>query len=200
MAKKRFSIRNKLIIVFGLLIAVASLMEGTLAIRLARKAVIEKLEVQLIDKALDEAEIIDAKITALFQFLEGLSHIPILYDSTASYRDKIKQLQENALSNSTIQELNITDTEGTCYAEGGTVNVSDREWFKGAMRGEHVVSDLLISKTTQKQLKNWLALFRFRFTMRPIVLRVFYQPIFPAYGSGTISKTLPSAKAVIAIS
>ena len=150
MAKKRFSIRNKLIIVFGLLIAVASLMEGTLAIRLARKAVIEKLEVQLIDKALDEAEIIDAKITALFQFLEGLSHIPILYDSTASYRDKIKQLQENALSNSTIQELNITDTEGTCYAEGGTVNVSDREWFKGAMRGEHVVSDLLISKTTQK--------------------------------------------------
>lgn len=69
MAKKRFSIRNKLIIVFGLLIAVASLMEGTLAIRLARKAVIEKLEVQLIDKALDEAEIIDAKITALFQFL-----------------------------------------------------------------------------------------------------------------------------------
>lgn len=37
MAKKRFSIRNKLIIVFGLLIAVASLMEGTLAIRLAVK-------------------------------------------------------------------------------------------------------------------------------------------------------------------
>ena len=86
MAKKRFSIRNKLIIVFGLLIAVASLMEGTLAIRLARKAVIEKLEVQLIDKALDEAEIIDAKITALFQFLEGLSHIEIKSNSCRKMR------------------------------------------------------------------------------------------------------------------
>lgn len=47
MAKKRFSIRNKLIIVFGLLIAVASLMEGTLAIRLARKAVIEKKDYRI---------------------------------------------------------------------------------------------------------------------------------------------------------
>ena len=76
MTKKRFSIKNKLIIVFGLLIAVSSLAEGTLAIRLARKAVIEKLEVQLIDKTLDEAEIIDAKITAFFSiFRRTLSYI-----------------------------------------------------------------------------------------------------------------------------
>jgi len=88
MAKKRFSISNKLIIIFGLLIAAASLTEGALAISFARKAVIEKLEVQLIDKALDEAEIIDAKITAFFQFLEGLSRIPILYDPNASYQKK----------------------------------------------------------------------------------------------------------------
>ena len=150
MAKKRFSIKNKLIIVFGLLIAVSSLAEGTLAIRLARKAVIEKLEVQLIDKTLDEAEIIDAKITAFFQFLEGLSHISILYDQTASYQEKLEQLQKNTMTNNTIQEINITDTEGICYAKSGTVNVSDREWFKASMNGNRFVSDLLISKTTQK--------------------------------------------------
>ncbi|EEV21416.1 methyl-accepting chemotaxis protein [Treponema vincentii ATCC 35580] len=66
MSKKRFSISNKLIIIFGLLIAAASLIEGTLALRIARQAVIEKIETQLIDKALDEAEIIDAKIAAFF--------------------------------------------------------------------------------------------------------------------------------------
>mgnify|MGYP006926349791 FL=1 len=124
MAKKRFSISNKLIIIFGLLIAVASLTEGALAISFARKAVIEKLEIQLIDKALDEAEIIDAKITAFFQFLGGLSHIPILYDPTASYQEKLEQLQKNAVSNNTIQELNISDTAGVCYVESGTVNVN----------------------------------------------------------------------------
>ena len=155
MAKKRFSISNKLIIIFGLLIAVASLAEGALAISFARKAVIEKLEIQLIDKALDEAEIIDAKITAFFQFLEGLSHIPILYDPTASYQEKLEQLQKNAVSNNTIQELNISDTAGVCYVESGTVNVSDRDWFKAAIKGERFVSDLLISKTTQKLISTF---------------------------------------------
>ena len=76
MAKKRFSISNKLIIIFGLLIAVASLTEGALAISFARKAVIEKLEIQLIDKALDEAEIIDAKITAFFSVFRGTIPYP----------------------------------------------------------------------------------------------------------------------------
>ena len=42
MAKKRFSISNKLIIIFGLLIAAASLTEGIFALRIARKAVMEK--------------------------------------------------------------------------------------------------------------------------------------------------------------
>ena len=49
--KKRFSLRYKLIIIFGLLIALASTIEGLLAVRIARKAVTEKIEAHLIDKA-----------------------------------------------------------------------------------------------------------------------------------------------------
>ena len=49
--KNRFSIRYKLILIFGLLIALASSIEGFLAIRTARKAVTEKVEAHLIDKA-----------------------------------------------------------------------------------------------------------------------------------------------------
>ena len=155
MAKKRFSISNKLIIIFGLLIAVASLTEGTLAIRLARRAVIEKLEGQLIGKALDEAEIIDAKISALFQFLEGISQVPILYDTSASYQEKLELLQKNALANNTIIELNISDTDGICHALNGTINVSDKEWFKASLKGNHFVSDLSISETTQKLISTF---------------------------------------------
>mgnify|MGYP000982141604 CR=1 FL=1 len=156
MTKKRFSISSKLIIIFGLLIAAASLIEGTLALRIARQAVIEKIEAQLIDKALDEAEIIDAKITAFFQFLEGLSRIPILYDTTASYQEKLELLQKDAMANNTtILELNISDPAGLCYVQGGTVDVSDREWFKASIRGKHFVSDLLISKTTQNLISTF---------------------------------------------
>ena len=64
--KKRFSIRYKLIIVFGVLIAIASSMEGFLATRTARKALAEKVDTHLLDKAADIAEIIDGRVTALF--------------------------------------------------------------------------------------------------------------------------------------
>ena len=73
--KKRFSLRFKLILIFGLLIALASTIEGLLAVRTARKAVTEKVEAHLIDKAADVAEVIDGRITAFWQFLEGIARI-----------------------------------------------------------------------------------------------------------------------------
>ncbi|MGP1431338.1 MAG: protease, partial [Treponema sp.] len=42
--KKRFSMRNKLLIIFGVLVALATIIEGLLAVRTARKAVTEKIE------------------------------------------------------------------------------------------------------------------------------------------------------------
>ncbi len=82
--KKRFSIRYKLIIVFGLLIVIASSTEGFLATRIARKAVAEKVETHLIDKATDVAEIIDGRITAVQQFLEGIARMPMFSNPSVS--------------------------------------------------------------------------------------------------------------------
>lgn len=58
---KRFPIRYKLILIFGLLVVVAGITEATLAIHIARKAVTEKVERHLTDKAVDVANIIDRK-------------------------------------------------------------------------------------------------------------------------------------------
>ena len=48
--KKRFSIRYKLILIFGILIAAAGITEGLLATKIARTAVSEKIEAHLTDK------------------------------------------------------------------------------------------------------------------------------------------------------
>ena len=53
--KKRFSLRTKLILVFGLLILTVGFILALLAVRTARKAVTEKVEAHLIDKATDTA-------------------------------------------------------------------------------------------------------------------------------------------------
>ena len=144
--KKRFSLRYKLILIFGLLIALASLVEGLLAIRTARKAVTEKVETHLIDKANDVAEIIDGRITAFLQFLEGIARMPALYDESYSYSEKIALLQKETALNNRITELNITDRKGTFYYAGGSVQVSDREWFQKSLSGKNFVTEPYIER------------------------------------------------------
>lgn len=100
--KKRFSMRNKLLIIFGLLVALATIIEGILAIRTARRAVVEKIETHLIDKATDTAEVVDGRITAFFQFLEGIARMPLLMDPSVSYQEKVNQLNKEAAFNKKI--------------------------------------------------------------------------------------------------
>ena len=145
---KRFSMRNKLMIVFGLLILAACLTLGILAVRIARKAVTEKVEAHLIDKATDTAEIIDGRINAMFQFLEGIARTPILRDNSLSYQEKTAYLTKEAAFNDRIKELDITDKNGNFYYEGGSVQVSDREWFQKALSGGKIVTEPYIERAT----------------------------------------------------
>ena len=147
--KKRFSIRYKLIIIFGLLILAAGMVEGLLAVQTARKAVIEKVETHLIDKATDTAEVIDGRINAMFQFLEGIARMPTLTDAGASNAEKIKLLQKEAEFNPAINELDFSGLDGICHTPTGSLSVNDREWFHAAKNGKSFMSKPLISKTSQ---------------------------------------------------
>jgi len=55
--KRIFSLRYKLVLLFGALLLVAGIALAALAVRTARKAVIEKITVHLTDKATDIAAI-----------------------------------------------------------------------------------------------------------------------------------------------
>ena len=147
--KKLFSIRKKLIIAFGSLIVGATLIESVLVIRAARKGVIEKVEAHLTDKAIDTAEIIDGRIIAFFQFLEGIARTPVLYKSSYSYKERVALLKKEAAQNSSIVELDITDPHGTFYYDGGTVQVADRLWFQTALSGKNFISEPYIERANQ---------------------------------------------------
>ena len=138
---KRFPIRYKLILIFGCLVLVAGVTEAALAIRISRKAVTEKIERHLTDKAVDVADIIDGRITALFQFLNGIARMPFLTDPAYSYQERVTLLQQEAAANSKIIELDITDPNGTFYYVGNTVQVSDRVWFQTALSGTPFISE-----------------------------------------------------------
>ena len=147
--KKRFSLRYKLILIFCLLIALASSIEGFLAVRTARKAVTEKVETHLIDKATDTAEIIDGRITAFWQFLEGIARMPFLRDSHISYMEKMKMLAQEVQFNKALRALYITDEKGIIqFLDGTTPSCAQEQWFIDGMQGKRFCGEPYIDERT----------------------------------------------------
>ena len=145
--KMRFSLRNKLMLVFGLLILTVGLILSILAIRTARKAVTEKVEAHLIDKANDIAEVINGRITAFFQFAEGLARMPVLRDANTPPREKTALLAQEAARDSNIRELGFIDNLGTYHGvDGKTVDVQGREYVRSALGGHNFISEPYVSK------------------------------------------------------
>ena len=147
MKKKRFSLRTKLILVFGLLILTVGFILALLAVRTARKAVTEKVETHLIDKATDTAEIIDGRANTICQFLEGIARMPILTDPASSYTDKIALLKAEEAFNPLIHSFTFCDIAGNAYVSSGQmVSVQDREWFLSAIKGKTFITEPILSR------------------------------------------------------
>nr|WP_051150674.1 cache domain-containing protein [Treponema pedis] len=155
--KKIISIQKKLTLIFGGLVFIVVASQGVLGAFIARKAVLEKIETHLKDKASDTAEIIDAKVTAFISFIEGVSRSSLLRDLNVSYAEKIAALKREAAFNPRIVEFNITDLKGNCHVfDGRIIHVSDREWYQTALSGKTFVTESYISRTDNK-LMNTLA-------------------------------------------
>ncbi len=150
---KRFSIRTKLLLIFGLLIIVAVCMLGMLALAIAKRATTEKVETHLVDKAKDTAEIIDGRIQSLFPFLEGIARMPILSDSDATEKEKMEVLKAEAAFKSQIEELNLTTLQGKRHtSDGRIIDVADRDWFHSVKGGKDFFSEPLISRIDNNKL------------------------------------------------
>ena len=144
---KRFSLANKLMLIFGLLIFAISLILGFFAVRTARKAVIEKIEAHLIDKAADVAGIIDGRVDSFFQFFEGVSRAPILLDPEISYTEKTAYLKQETAFNDKIYRMDLIDMNGKRRTyDGQILDVSDRDFFISASNGKSFVSEPLVSR------------------------------------------------------
>ena len=145
--KKRFSIKNKLIIIFGLLITIASSIEGILAVKIARTAVTEKISDHLIDKAEDSAAIIDGKVRSFWQLFGEIASMPLLCDSAVSYQEKAGYLVQKAKVSDIIYKLNWCDMNGFRHVDdGSTINVSDRDYFLASSRGKPFISEPIESR------------------------------------------------------
>ena len=147
--KKRFSLRKKLVLIFGFLIAAALITAALITIRNARKAVLEKVETHLTDKATDIAEVIDGRVSSVVQFIEGLARMPFLRDNSMTLTEKAELLIKEAERNKKIDYFGICDMQGNRYdGTGLRMSVRDREWFKSASQGKNFITEPAISSIT----------------------------------------------------
>ena len=145
---KRFSLKNKLILTFGALIAFASLIEGLFAVRIARKAVTEKVEAQLIDKAADVAEVIDGRVNTMFQFLEGIARMPVLRNARSSFIEKMDILEKEAAANKNISNLYLIEKNGMAYfKDGSAFSYANDTWFLESKNGKNYITEPFNDKT-----------------------------------------------------
>ena len=149
--KKSFSIQKKFILIFGSLILISGIVLAITAIQIAKKAVTEKINVYLLDKAVDMAAVFDGKLEALFQILETLARSPILHDDTLSYTQKAFLLEKDIVINKAISSFGVCDLEGIRYnPDGGRTVMTDRDWFREAAKGNRFIAEPRVLRALNK--------------------------------------------------
>ncbi|WP_038108705.1 cache domain-containing protein, partial [Treponema pedis] len=109
---------------------------------IARKAVTEKVETHLVDKATDIAEVVDGKITALFQFFEGVARAPIIRNPEISYQEKTAYLKKEAAFNDKIHRMDLCTIKGIRYTgDGQMIDVSEKDFYQEAAKGNKFVAE-----------------------------------------------------------
>ncbi len=145
--KKLFSIKYKLLFIFGLLTVTSFFILITFAVKTARNVATEKVEIQLKEKAVDAAQIIEAGLQKQIQYLQNVARL-VLEDTDGNYFEKAKILENEAHALDLIG-LYIADKNGTLYlANGKILSVADRGFFDKALNGQYFVTDPYVDRIT----------------------------------------------------
>ena len=144
--KRRFSIRAKVALFFGVLFLSAGISIEISAIKISKKAVKAKIEAHLTDNVQYVAKLLDGQGDGFFAFFQGVARLPILRDSSVPFSEKAKSIAKEASFGLNTDSLTVCDANGKRYAENGTVSdVSNRDWYQNAMRGNRSVTEPHVS-------------------------------------------------------
>ena len=126
-------------------------MLGILALNVAKNAVKEKVLVHLKDKVEDTAYIIDSRIDAVFQFLEGIVRMPVFVDTEKTFFEKAEALKNEVKQNNLLHDGAIADINGNMYTlQKQVINASDRDWYQSGISGKKFLTDPYISRSDNK--------------------------------------------------
>lgn len=143
------SIKMKLILMFTTLVIILNGIFSIFLIYIVNKDNIVKTNQELIILAKEEAKYIETKKDVEMRYIETLSKNKIVFEDI-SIESKIKFFEEEAKRTGYIN-FAIADLNGDSVdlnAKKAKYNIEDRDYFKKALNGKSVISNVLMSKAT----------------------------------------------------
>jgi len=144
--KARFSIRTRLILVFGLLILSAISALQITAMIIVKKTIIAKVNTELKDKADDTAKLINERILSFLNTISTIARRDTIMMDGISCEEKARSLIKEVEFYDEIDAFGICNKSGYAWVtDGNSLDVSDRQYFISAMKGKAYVSEPMVS-------------------------------------------------------
>lgn len=141
---KRFPLKARLSVSFGLLFVVSMTIINVISIRSSRLTLERQAASHLITLAENQATIFEKTYVEKFRTqMETLARGSIISSSDIPLSEKVKFLQNEAeiAKKDGCLRMIVTDAQGDAYrTDGTTVNVKSFEWFQKSIQGEFFLS------------------------------------------------------------
>lgn len=147
------SLKTKLIAIFTLVILVLTAGLGLVSINIVSKNLIEEAHDDLKNMAQANAKYIEARIDAELKYIDALAQNATILDERVSLEQKIAFCEAEAKRTGYLA-FAFADQDGNSTvlnSKREKINVGDREYFRRAMKGELVASDLMMNRATGEQ-------------------------------------------------
>ncbi len=128
-------------LVFGGLLSISLVAMTSLSVSSARISVEEQVETELSDRAAIAAKLVEVRVQELFGVINGMGHMPFLYEDSLSWAERVDRLYAIYHSDELVY-ISLADAEGNGFLHGGgTFPCAHQAWWQSAMAGERLASE-----------------------------------------------------------
>jgi len=144
------SIKLKLVVIVTLIALCSCLVIGNIFLSVSSSFLENLVKSSLSESTVKTADIVKAKISSQQRILDSVSHSEAILDKNLSLVEKVESLKVTAAADAPygILRYGIGDMAGkTHMTNGKTSDISERDYFKAALRGESFITTPMHAKS-----------------------------------------------------
>ena len=144
------SIKIKLVVIVTLIALCSCIITGNIFKAVSVKAMEKEVKGRLMDNAVKSADVVASRVSAQQRILDSVSHGQAILDKNLSIEEKVDSLKVSANADAEfgILRYGIADLNGFAFmTNNNTSDISERDYFKTALRGESFVTTPMLAKS-----------------------------------------------------